>query len=152
MLVDNLKLDLATAMKAGDTVKRDTLRFLLSAVNNVAIAKYGTDAEKKLTESDILDTIKKQVKTHKESIDAFEKGGRMDLVQKEKNELVILETYMPKQMSDEELKKILEPVIATGEKNFGVLMKQAMAAVKGLPAQAGQADGSRVAAMLKQLV
>lgn len=146
MLVDNLKLNLATAMKAGDTVKRDTLRFLLSAINNTAINKYGSQSDKKLTDADVLDTVKKQVKTHKESIEAFEKGGRTDLVQKEKNELAILEAYLPKQISDDELKKILEPVIATGEKNFGALMKQAMSVV------AGRADGGRVSAIIKQLV
>lgn len=145
MLVDNLKLDLATAMKAGDTVKRDTLRFLLSAINNTAINKYGSQSDKKLTDADVLDAVKKLVKTHKESIEAFEKGGRTDLVQKEKNELAILETYMPKQMSDEELRKILEPIAKTKEP-FGPMMGKAMVAVKG------QADGSRVAAMLKQLV
>lgn len=145
MLVDNLKLDLATAMKAGDTLKRDTLRFLLSAVNNVAINKYGSEAEKKLTEQDVLDTVKKQVKTHKESIEAFEKGRRTDLVQKEKNELAILEAYLPKQISDDELRKILEPIAKTKEP-FGPMMGKAMVAVKG------QADGARVAAILKELL
>ena len=133
--------------------RRDTIRYLLSAINNIAIAKYGADAQKKLTDADVLDVVKKQVKTHHESIEAFEKGKRADLVEKEKKELAVLEAYLPKQMSDEELKKLLEPIVATGEKNlpagrqvFGLLMKQSMETVKD------QADGVRVSAMLKQLL
>ncbi len=145
MLIDEFKSQLQKAMKAGDTNRRDTLRFLLSAINNSAIAKYGAEAEAKFTEADVLDTIKKQVKTHKESIEAFEKGGRADLVEKEKSELTILEAYLPKQMSDEELKKLLEPIVSAGG-DFGPMMGKAMAAVKG------QADGRRVSVLLKQML
>lgn len=146
MLINSLKNELNAAVKSGDTTRRDTLRFLLSAIGNAAIAKYGSEAEKKLTDADVLDVIKKQVKTHKESIEAFEKGSRADLAQKEKAELVILEAYLPKQMSDEELRKLLEPIMKTGEKNFGLLMGQAMSVVSG------RADGARVAAILKEMV
>lgn len=145
MGIDELKKELEIAMKRGDVLRRDTLRYLLSAVNNSAIAKYGAEAEVKLSEADVLDAVKKQVKTHRESIEAFEKGGRAELVEKEKAELVILENYLPKQMSDEELKAILEPIAKTGGE-FGPMMGKAMAAAKG------QADGARVAAILKQLL
>lgn len=145
MLIDELKSELRSAMKASDTNRRDTLRYLLSAVNNSAIAKYGAEAEAKLTQSDVLDVIKKQVKTHKESIEAFEKGGRADLVDKEKAELAILEGYLPKQMSDEELKALLAPIAASGGE-FGPMMGKAMAAV------AGKAAGGRVSDLLKQLL
>lgn len=145
MRIDQLKTELAAAMKSGDTTRRDTLRFLLSAINNSAIGKYGREADTKLTEADVLDTIKKQVKTHRESIEAFEKGGRADLANKEKAELAILETYLPKQLSDEELKAFLAPIAAT-DGDFGPLMGKAMAVVKG------QADGGRVSQMLKRLL
>ena len=146
MLFDQLKTELTTAIKSGNTTGRDTLRFLLSALNNAAIAKYGNQSDKKLTEADVLDVIKKQVKTHKESIEAFEKAGRTELADKEKVELGILEGYLPKQISDEELKKLLEPIVSSGETNFGILMKQAMAQVSG------KADGGRVSGLIKQMM
>lgn len=146
MFIDQLKIDLTQSLKKGDTVRVGTLRFLLSAVQNTAIHSYGNASETSLTDEDVLGVIKKQTKTHRESIEAFEKAGRGELVAKEQAELTILESFLPKQLSDEELKTLLSPVISSGEKNFGLLMKQAMAAVKG------QTDGGRVAAILKQLM
>ncbi|MEK7587939.1 MAG: GatB/YqeY domain-containing protein [Patescibacteria group bacterium] len=146
MVPQDLQADLITSLKAGKLTRVETLRFLIAAVRNSAIAKYGSDAEKKLTEADIMDVVKKQVKTHRESIDAFTRAGRLELAQKESAQLEVLLGFLPKEMSNEELKTILAPVVAAGEKNFGLLMKSAMAAVKG------QADGGRVAALLKQIV
>lgn len=145
MLIDQLKTDLIQSLKKGDTVRVGTLRFLLSAIQNAAIQSYGNKSETSLTDEDVLSVIKKQAKTHRESIEAFEKAGRGELVAKEQAELVILEAFLPKQLTDEDLKTMLTPVISSGEKNFGLLMKQAMAVVKD------QADGGRVATILKQL-
>ncbi len=145
MLLDTLRLQLTSAMKRHDTVSVDTIRFLLAAITNVAIAKYGAEGEAKITDEDVLDIVKKQVKTHNESIEAFTKAGRTELAAHEKAQLMILQTYLPKQMSDEDLKRLLEPVAAAGG-DFGPLMGKAMAAVKG------QAAGGRVSAMLKQLL
>ena len=146
MTLNDLQVDLNTSLKTGKTVRVLTLRSLISAIRNSAIAKYGTKLETSLTEADILDVVKKQIKTHKESIEAFGQAGRKELVAKEQAELDVLLDYAPKEISDEELKKILAPVATSGEPNFGLLMKQAMAAVRG------QADGGRVAGILKQLV
>lgn len=145
MLIDQLQSDLTASLKAGKAQRLETLRFLISGVRNSVTAKYGADWEKKMTDADILDMVKKQIKTHNESIEAFTKAGRQELVEKEQAQLTILTEFAPKELSDEELKKILEPIAASGEQNFGLLMKQAMGAVKG------QADGGRVSAMLKQL-
>lgn len=93
MLLEEIKTTLSTALKAGDKRRVETLRFLLAAIHNAAIAKYGAESETKLTETDVFETIKKQVKSHKQSIEAFEKAGRIDLVTKEKEELAILESY-----------------------------------------------------------
>src|SRR3989344_3096147 len=146
MLLDTLRTDLHSSLKKGDSNRVETLRFLLAAIRNVAIATYGSAGEASLTDADILEVIKKQVKTQKESIDAFTKAGRNELSERESNQLHVLEEFLPKEMSDEELKKLLEPVVASGETNFGLLMKQAMAIV------AGQADGGRVAGILKQIL
>lgn len=145
MQLSELKTQMTDAMKRRDTVVVETLRFLLAAVRNTAIDKYGAEAESKVTPEDILDVIKKQVKTHKESVDAFTKAGRAELASSESAQLSILEAYLPKQMSDEDLKAALTPVAAAGG-DFGPMMGKAMAAVKG------QADGGRVSAMLKSLL
>ncbi len=144
MVLDDLRVQLTTAMKSHDAVTVETVRFLLAAVVNVAIAKYGAVGEAKVTDDDVLDVVKKQVKTHAESIDVFTKAGRTELADKEKAQLRVLEQYLPKQMSDEDLKKLLEPIAQSGG-DFGPMMGRAMAAVNGM------ADGGRGSVMLKQL-
>lgn len=146
MLLDTLKKDSMDSLKRGEKTRVDALRLLIAAIGNLAISKYGAEGEAKITDADVLDIIKKQVKTHRESIEAFETAGRVELVQKEKDELIVLEAFLPKQISDEELKALLAPVAASGEKNFGLLMKQAMSAV------GSQADGGRVSMILKTLL
>jgi len=146
MLRDSIQQDVNESLKAGKKDRVETLRFLLSAVRNAAIAKYNAQAETKLTDADVIDVVKKQIKTHRESVEAFEKAGRKELADKEKTQLAILTELAPKELSDEELKKLLMPIVASGEANFGLLMKQAMAAVSG------QADGGRIAGILKQLL
>jgi uncharacterized protein YqeY len=146
MMLDTLQADLVTSLKEGKAVRVMTLRNLISAIRNAGITKYGASMDTKLTEEDVMTVVKKQIKTHKESIEAFAKAGRSDLVAKEQAELDVLSEFAPKEMSDEDLKKILAPVLASGEQNFGLLMKQAMGLVKG------QADGGRVAGILKQLM
>ena len=146
MLTRELRLSLTTALKTKDRRRVETLRFLLAAIQYTAIAKYGAKGEEGLTDTDVLEVIKKQAKTHKESIDAFTKAGRTELAQKESEELVVLEEYLPKQLTDEEIKAFLTPLVASGETNFGKLMGAAVAAVKG------QADGGRVSSILKQML
>jgi len=146
MNLSQLQEDLNSSLKAGKTVRVGAIRFLISAVRNAAITKYGALWETSLKEEDVLDVVKKQVKTHKESVEAFEKAGRVDLADKEKQELEVLADFAPKEMGDHELKKLLEPVVASGEKNFGLVMKNAMGIV------AGRADGGRVSALLKQML
>lgn len=146
MLIDRLQEDLNASLKAGKAVRVGALRFLMSAVRNAAIAKYQAKWETSLTDADVVEIVKKQIKTHKESIEAFEKAGRGELADKEKQELEVLFEFAPKELSDEELKTILAPIVVSGETNFGLLMKQAIALVSG------KADGGRVAGMLKQLI
>ena len=85
MLLEKLKTDVITAMKAKDETRVSTLRFLLSALNNKQI-----ELQKELTEEDVIGVIAKQVKERKESIEAFTTANRQDLVDKEKHELEIL--------------------------------------------------------------
>ncbi|MFC1646728.1 GatB/YqeY domain-containing protein [Patescibacteria group bacterium] len=145
MILSDIQKDIAASLKEKDHVKVETLRFLLSAIRNLAIDKYGAGGEAKLTQDDFDLVVKKQVKSHNESVEAFEKAKRDDLAKKEKAQLVILEGMLPKEMSDDELEIIVKKVIDTGETNFGLLMKEAMQQVSG------QAGGKRVLNMLKKL-
>jgi uncharacterized protein len=144
MLLNTIKEDINTSLKKGEKVRLETMRQLLSAVRYAAIAKYGNGWETSVGDKDVEDVIKKQVKTHKESINAFESANRPDLVKKEQAELAVLETMVPAELSDTQINKIIAEVVGGGEKNFGLLMGQVMKKVAGL------ADGARVSSLLKK--
>ena len=146
MLITQLHEDLAASLKRGDSVRVGTLRLILAELGNIAITKYGNQADANVRDADVVEAAKKLAKRHRESIEAFEKGNRQDLVAKEKEQLAIVERFLPTQMSEEELAEILKPLVAAGEQNFGLLMRQAMEKIKG------QADGGRVAEILKQMI
>jgi uncharacterized protein YqeY len=129
--------DLKQAMKAGDTVRRDTLRMLIASVNYAEIAKQSA-----LTDADVLGVVSKDVKRHQESIDAFKKGNRADLVAKEEAEMAILQGYLPKQMSRDEIitaaREVIKAVGAKGMGDKGKVMQQIMPKLKG------KADGKDI--------
>jgi uncharacterized protein YqeY len=137
VLQKRLADDLKSAMKSGDTVKRDTLRMLISSVNNAGIAKQAD-----LTDADVLGVISKEVKRHVESIDAFKKGNRPDLVSKEEAEMAVLQAYLPRQMSREEIaaaaREVIAAVGAKGLGDKGKVMQQLMPKLKG------KADGKDI--------
>lgn len=142
MLLDQIQSELAQAQKNRDQLKIDTLRFLLGAAFNLQIEK-GKDYV--LTDNDLLNVISKQVKTHKESIEMFIQGKRQDLVDREEAELVILQNYLPVQMTEAKLKvKIEELKKNNPDADFGSLMKLAMGELKG------KAGGAIVAKILKE--
>jgi len=129
--------DLKQAMRSGDTVKRDTLRMLISSVNNAEIAKQSA-----LVDADILGVISKEVKRRQESIDAFKKGNRPDLVSKEEAEMAVLQTYLPQQMSRDEViavaREVIAQVGAKGMGDKGKVMQQLVPRLKG------KADGKDI--------
>jgi len=133
------------SLKKGDKLRLSTLRFLLSAIKNEEIAK-----QREATDEDVVAVVQRQVKQRLESIEAFQKGGRKDLEQKERDEMAILNTFVPQQLSEEELRKIGEEVIAVlpenEKKNFGRVMSQVMGQVKG------RADGNIVSKIVKELL
>lgn len=142
-LMTVLNDDIKNAMKAKDEIKLSVLRMVKTAINNAAIAK----SKNELEEAEELEILQKQAKQRRESIDSFEKGGRPELAAKEKTELGVLEVYLPKQLTDDEIKAICVEVIAkTGAKgagDTGKVMKDLMPLVKG------KADGRRVQEILK---
>ena len=129
--------NLKDGMRAKDATKVGVLRLLKSALKYAAIEKSGAEAE--LDDTEAVQVIRKQVKQRQDSIESFEKGGRAELVEKEKKELSILNEYLPQAMSADELGQIVRETIAevgaTSKAQMGAVMKAVQAKV------AGRADG-----------
>src|SRR5205807_1151717 len=102
-LSQRVDTDLKTAMREKNAVKLGVLRMLKAALTNATIEKGGTDS--KLTDAEAAQVIRKQVKQRQDSIESFEKGGRAELAAKEKEELSILQSYLPQAMSGDEISK-----------------------------------------------
>jgi len=131
MLEKKINDDLKGAMKEKKTIKIETLRMLKAEIKNVTISKKSTSLEDK----DVFQIISKQIKQHRDSIETFSKGGREDLAEKEKQELEILQSYLPKQLSKEEIVSIVKQAIvetsAASRSDMGKVMKVVMEKVKG---------------------
>ena len=125
--------DLKESMRAKDTAKVGVLRMLKSALKYAAIAKSGPEAE--LSDAEAVQVIRKQAKQRQDSIESFQKGGRAELAEKEKEELAILNTYLPQAMSAEELAKAVRETIAevgaTSKAQMGAVMKALQMKVGG---------------------
>lgn len=136
-LPERIDSDLKGAMKAKDTAKLGVLRMLKSALKYSAIEKSGTEGQ--LDDTEATQVIRKQVKQRQDSIESFEKGGRPELAAKEKEELAILQSYLPQSLSADELAKVVSETIrevgATSKAQMGVVMKALQTKV------AGRADG-----------
>ena len=143
MLEETLDKDFLAAMKAQDKVKKEVLSFLRSQLKYVKIEKK----VEKLADSDVAAVIQKQIKQRQDSIEQFTRGGRTDLVEKEKAEVVVLESYLPKGLSDEELKVLVKAAIAEVQaasvKDMGKVIKAV-----GEKA-AGRADNKRISEFVK---
>jgi len=143
--LDRLKKDLTEALKAGDTVLALTLRYLLAEIHNAEIAK-GKDAV--LTEEELIAVIQKQAKQRRESIEAYQKGDRRDLADKEERELKVIQAYLPEQMGEEEIRALVEEAVrqtgAVGPSDMGKVMGALMPKVKG------QADGALVSRLVQE--
>lgn len=147
-LQEQLVNDMKEAMKSGDSVKVSTIRMLKAAIKNKEIEKGGTSY--KLSDKETLEVIVTAIKQRKDSIEQFTKGHRLDLAEKEKKELEILQAYMPPQMSDEdvkaEVKKAIAETSASSQKDMGKVMKVLM------PRIAGRADGAVVNRIVRELI
>jgi len=141
-LREQINDDVKSAMRSGDTARRDTLRLLLAGLKQREI-----DERKELTEADVLAIIEKMIKQRRDSISQFEQGGRQDLADKEKQELALLQTYMPQAMSDDELAAAVIAAVAEAGAQSPADMGKVMALLK--PKLAGRADMSKVSAAVK---
>src|SRR2546427_13296304 len=125
-LQERVDSDLKEAMRAKDTRKLGVLRMLKSALKYAAIAKSGAEAE--LSDAEAAQVVRKQVKQRQDSIESFEKGGRAELAAKEKEELSILNAYLPQAMTGDELAKVVRETIAeagaTSKAQMGDVMNE----------------------------
>jgi len=141
-LQEEISAALKDAMRARDEAKMSTLRLVLTAIK-----KREKEARSLLEDQEVLSVITSQMKQRRESIEQYRKAGREDLAQTEENELHILQGYMPEQVSEEEISKTLDEIIAevgaVSMKDMGKVMKAAMAKL------AGKAEGGAINAMVK---
>ena len=144
---DKIKSDIKDAMRAHEALRLDTLRGLSVAFNNELAKKAGATS---LSDDEVIAIIRRATKQRHDSIEQFEKGGRKDLADKEKAELAILESYLPKLMAREDIEKFVKGKIAGGttldKAKIGQFTGMIMKELKG------KADGADVKAVVESLV
>ena len=144
-LAERIRFDLEQALRQGDKLRCSVIRLVLASIKNTEIAQ-----QKTLDDSDILGVIEKEARKRRESIEAFEKGNRQDLVAQEKAELAMLLEYLPEQMSREEIvaaaRKVISEVEATSPRDTGKVMSRLMPQLKG------KAQGQEVSAVVSEIL
>jgi uncharacterized protein YqeY len=144
-LAEKIRTDLEQSLRKNDKLRCSVLRLALSSIRNAEIAQ-----QKTLDDGGILIVIDKEAKMRRESIEAFEKGNRPDLVAKEKAELAILLEYLPEQMTREQIveaaRKVINELGAAGPKDKGKVMSQLM------PLLRGKAQGQEVSDVVAELL
>ncbi|MFN8630666.1 MAG: GatB/YqeY domain-containing protein [Chloroflexota bacterium] len=142
-LRERLHDDTTAAMRSGDSLRRDVLRMVQNAIYNIEKAKKVT-----LSEDELLGVVTNQVKTRRESVDAFRKGGREDLASKEEAEIAILAGYLPQQLSDDELRALVDEAVAatgaTSARDLGKVMGWLSPKIRG------RADGKAASGLVAQ--
>ncbi len=142
-LRERLHADTTAAMRSGDALRRDTLRMAQSSIYNLEKSRRST-----LSEDDVMGVIVREVKTRRESVEAFRKGGREDLAGKEEAEIAILQAYLPQALTEDELRSMVrEGIVATGAASARDLGK-----VMGWlsPRIRGRADGKVASGLVAQ--
>lgn len=144
-LQEQLAEDLRQAMRSGDAVRRSAVRLVRAGIKNAEVAQGAS-----LDDAGVLRVIAREVREHRESIDAFKKGGRQDLVDREEAELGVLVAYLPQQLSGEEIRAVARQVIqeveARGPGDKGKVMPRLIAQLQG------RADGREINAVVTELL
>lgn len=143
MIKQNIQNAINIALKAGNKVELSALRFVMSQIKYEEI-----DKQKELTDEEVIFLMQKEVKKRKEAIEMFKKGNRSDLVTDEEAQIAVIQKFLPQQLSEEELSKIIDEVIVSiGEdRNMGKIIGLVMSKVKG------KTDGSMITKLVKQKV
>lgn len=144
-LKDRMQGDLTTAMKARDELRSATLRMVLTAVKNEEVAGK---AARELSDDEVVTVLTREAKKRREAAEAFDQGGRPERAERERAEGTVIEGYLPAQLSDDELRTLVEAAItetgAEGPRGMGQVMKVLS------PRTAGRAEGGRVAAEVRR--
>jgi uncharacterized protein len=147
VLRDQIQQDLLQSMKDKDEVKTAALRMLKAAIMKFEVSG---SSKKEATDDEVIALVNKEAKQRKDSIESFRNGGREEMAAQEEAELKILQTYLPEQLSEEDLRKIVEGVIeqtgATSKADIGKVMGAVMPKVKGL------ADGGMINKLVGELL
>jgi uncharacterized protein YqeY len=142
-IADRLSAEIKDAMKAGDAVRLRTVRLLATAVKNREI-----ELRRDLAETDLVEVASREVKRRKEAAEAFQRGGRPERAEAERAEQAVLEPYLPKQLSEEEVQAAIEEAVAatgaSGPGDVGKVMGHAMGRLKG------RVDGSEVNRLVRE--
>jgi uncharacterized protein YqeY len=141
-LKEQIGNEIKAAMKMPDKTRLETLRTLRAALMEREIEKRGSGNS--VTSEDEIAVMMSAAKKRKESIEAFEKGGRTELVEQERRELAIIQEYLPKQMSADDIAKVIEQIVAETSADFGKVMPQVMKQLKG------KAEGKIIQEMVKK--
>ena len=143
-LKEKLQTDLTQAIRSRDELQSGTIRMLLAAITNEEVAGK---AAKVLSDAEIITVLSREAKKRREAVEAYTQAKRDDLANKEKAEAAVIAKYLPKQLSEDEIKKLIQEAIAStgavGPSGMGLVMKQLQ------PKIAGKADGGLVSALVK---
>lgn len=146
MLKDKIQEEMKAAMLSKNESALSTIRMLKSAVQYYEIQKGGAGYE--ATDEDVVEVVGREIKKRKESIELYEKGNRQELADKEKRELLILQSYLPEQLSDEDVRKLVDTAViqtnATGLQDMGKVMSVLAPQIKG------KADGGLVSSIVRE--
>ncbi len=144
-ILETLKSDMKTAMREKDTVTRDTIRLIMSAIKQIEV-----DERREVGEDELIKIIQKAVKQREDAIGFAKEGNRDDLVEANEKEIAILQKYLPKQLSDEELESAVKEIVA----EVGATSMKEMGKVMGVASKklAGTADGKRINQVVKTLL
>ncbi|HEY2083287.1 MAG TPA: GatB/YqeY domain-containing protein [Verrucomicrobiae bacterium] len=145
-LQERLSQDIKSAMLAKDADRLSTLRLLKSVIGYLLVERK----TETLSDGDFVGIVQKEVKKRRDAIEQFEKGGRPDLAEKEKKEIPVLETFLPKALAPEELEQLIKATIAetgaTSKKDMGPVIKAVQAKA------AGRADGKTISGLVGKLL
>ena len=143
MIAETINQEIAKALKAKDEIRLSTLRLLSSALNYEFIAKQHV-----LAEGEELAVVRREINKRKDAIEAYEKAGARERAEKEKKEMAVLEEYLPAQMTDEELLKIVDEAISVSGATSMADIGKVMGAV--MPKVAGRAEGGRISKLVSE--
>lgn len=144
-IAERLDADLKEALRARDAIRTSTIRLARAALQNAEI-----DRRRPLTDEEVMAVLRHEVKRRREAIEGFERGGRDDLVQKEKLEMAILLGYLPAPLGEQEIRQLVADVVselgAASERDFGRVMGQVMRRI------AGRAEGKTVERIVREVL